>query len=109
TELATLAGRHIHAHSTDWELSTTLGFQYGLSGDLTLGLHVPFIHRENVRSGAHSHTGGGVVNEAAHHGDATGWGDIAMLGKYRFWQGDNAQAALLFGGKAPTGRQDVMH
>lgn len=107
-ELATLAGRHVHAHSVDWMLTTSLAVNYGVSDDFTLSVRMPSVHRENVRAGSHTHGGGGVVvNEAVDHGDSTGYGDLAALGKYRFWKGDNCSAAVLVGLKAPTGRTDV--
>lgn len=107
--LAALAGRHVHAHSVDWMLTTTLGLTYGVSDNFTLSLRAPYVHREGVRSGSHSHAGGTVTNRAVDHGDSEGPGDIAALGKFRVLYGGPLTAALLLGVKAPTGRTGVSH
>ncbi|MGZ9096677.1 MAG: transporter [Micavibrio sp.] len=109
SELVTLAGNHVHAHSADWILTTAFGASYGLTNDLTLSLRVPTIHRENIRAASHAHGGGGAVNSVDDQGDSSGHGDMAALGKYRFWNQGGTQAALLFGVKAPTGRTDIRH
>lgn len=106
--LTDFAASHVHAHSVDWILNTSVGVSYGLGDDLNLSLRIPQIHRENVRAGAHAH-GGGVVNGVDDKGDSSGTGDISVLGKYRFWHHDVHQAAFLFGAKAPTGRTNVQH
>ncbi len=109
-ELTAFATNHVHAHSVDWILNTALGISYGVAGDLTLNLRIPHIYRDNVRSASHVHGGGGVVvNSAADHGDSGGIGDMALLGKYRFWDEASQQAAMLFGVKVPTGRTNVAH
>ncbi len=106
-ELARLAGRHIHAHSADWTLVKSLGVDYGLADNLLLSVQAPRVHRENVRSGSHAHVGGVVLNGVDELGDSTGFGDIGILGKYRFWKKAFHQAALLAGVKTPTGRTHV--
>lgn len=109
SELIALAGQHIHAHSADWLLTTSLGMSYGVTENLMLSLRLPYVYRENIRAGHHAHGGGGPVNTVDDHGDAGGIGDVAALGQYRFWIHDGHQAALLLGLKAPTGQTDKKH
>ncbi|PJB73141.1 MAG: hypothetical protein CO093_01290 [Alphaproteobacteria bacterium CG_4_9_14_3_um_filter_47_13] len=109
SELINLAGGHVHAHSADWLLSTVIGISYGLADNLTLSLRLPYIYRDNIRAGDHSHGGGGVVNSVYNLGDSSGPGDIAVLGKFRVWNQERHQGALLLGAKLPTGRTDVKH
>lgn len=109
SELERLADEHVHAHSTDWTLVNSLNVSYGLINDLTLNLRIPYIHRENIRTGEHSHGNGGDINSAEDLGDSSGLGDITALGKYRFWNSEITHAALLLGAKFPTGKTDVTH
>lgn len=103
--LTALAGEHIHAHSNTWLATTTAGLAYGINEDLTFSLRLPFIYRKDIRAGNHSHNGGIVTNSTNHLGDSSGFGDVSAFGKYRFWNQDGLQAALIFGIKAPTGRR----
>ena len=104
-ELEGFAADHVHAHSTDSLTSTALGFAYGITNDFTVGLRLPYIHRDNIRAGHHSHAGGTVTNEAEAHGDSQGIGDLSVIGKYRFLNDPvkNHQAAVLVGLEMPTG------
>jgi hypothetical protein len=104
-ELERFAARHIHAHSTDSLTSTAIGIGYGVTNDFTIGLRLPYIHRDNIRAGHHSHAGGVVSNEAEAHGDSQGIGDLSVIGKYRFLNDsfNNQEAALLVGLEMPTG------
>jgi hypothetical protein len=103
-ELEQLAGRHIHAHSADFLLSPSISVVYGVTEDLTLGAQLPYIHRDNLREGHHHHEeDGGVINEVEKRGDSRGFGDLTLLGKYRFLD-HGWQAALLFGIELPTGQ-----
>jgi hypothetical protein len=110
-ELAGYAARHIHAHSTDSLTSTSLGFGYGVTDDFTIGLRLPYIHRDNIRAGHHSHAGGTVTNEAEVHGNAQGIGDLSVIGKYRLLNDsvNNRDVALLFGIEVPTGITDRLN
>jgi hypothetical protein len=104
-ELAGYAGRHIHAHSADSLTSTSIGLGYGVTNDFTIGLRLPYIHRDNVRAGHHSHTGDVATNAVEAHGDSRGIGDSSVIGKYRFLNDSisNQEAALLVGLEVPTG------
>ncbi|HYD18759.1 MAG TPA: hypothetical protein VEF76_09805 [Patescibacteria group bacterium] len=107
-ELIAFAAGHVHAHSVDWISTSAATFSYGLTNDLSLSLRVPYAYRQSVRAGSHTHGGGGVVvNAEEDHGNAKGFGDIGFVGKYRFWNHDGVQAALLLGFEAPTGRDNL--
>lgn len=104
-ELAALAGRHIHAHDQDHGEVYQLGLSYGLTDDLTLSASLPYVRRIAIREGAHSHVGGQAINSVVDRGDAIGFGDAALLAKWRF-TGEHHhgwEAALLAGIKLPTG------
>jgi hypothetical protein len=107
TQLKSLAGQHIHAHSLDAILAPSLVFAYGLTSDLTISARLPYIVRQNIREGAHSHGPGGDQVDA--RGDADGIGDLTLLGQHRFFNNQRSQteAALLLGVKVPTGRTDI--
>jgi hypothetical protein len=105
-ELINRAGQHIHAHSADYLLINSLGLAYGLEG-LTLSVRLPYVYRDNIRSGSHSH--GPAGNTAEDHGDVGGLGDATFMGKWRFYAGEDFSSALLFGIKAPTGETGKKH
>lgn len=107
--LEDFAANHVHAHATDWTLATTYGLSFGLRDNLSLSVSMPYIHRENIRAGHHMHVGGMAMNHVEDHGDNGGTGDITALAKYRFWNQENSQAALLLGLKAPTGDTNARH
>jgi hypothetical protein len=97
-------------HSVDILSSTALGLSYGVTDDLTLGLRLPYIERQNVREadhhvydhghGAHHHT-----DRILDLGDPEGLGDATLFGEYRFLRSADQQThlAALFGVKLPTG------
>jgi hypothetical protein len=109
-QLTSFAGRHIHAHSLDEILSPSLTYAYGVTDHLTMLARLPFIARQGIREGEHHHLSGGIVNNTAVDlGDASGIGDLTLLGQYRFLDNHatGTEAALLVGVKAPTGRTGV--
>ncbi len=110
-DLIDKAAHHVHAHDADYVLTTKAGLAYGVTDDLSLGLSLPFIHREDIRAGNHSHHGGTVSNTAERFGDSDGLGDISALGAYSVLKEDSAglNGVLLFGLKMPTGQEDVRH
>lgn len=97
-------------HSVDTLRATALGLSYGLTDDLTLGLRLPYIQRQNVReadhhvfdhgAGAHEH-----ADRILNLGDPEGLGDATLFGEYRFFRSVDQQThlAALFGVKLPTG------
>jgi len=106
-QLAAFAGQHIHAHSLDAILAPTLVYAYGVTSDLTVSARLPILVRKDIREGHHSH--GPAGNTIDERGDASGIGDLTLLGQYRFLnnKATRTEAALLLGVKAPTGRTGV--
>ena len=102
-ELEALADEHIHAHNTDYNLNASLGVAYGVSHHLTISAELPFVRRDDLREGEHSHTPGGVVNEVVQLGSVSGIGDLSLLAKYRLTEGEGPGFALIGGIKMPTG------
>jgi len=102
-ELAALAGQHIHAHNTDYNLATSAWLAYGITPNLTIAADLPYVHRDDMREGEHSHHGGQAMNEVIQLGDVSGVGDLNLLATYRVAQGESGALALIAGIKVPTG------
>jgi len=102
-ELAALAGQHVHAHNTDYNLNASAGVAYGINHHLTVSAELPFVRRDNLREGSHAHVGGVAVNGVEELGSVSGIGDIDLLAKYRLSDGERAGFALIGGIKIPTG------
>jgi hypothetical protein len=104
SEAAAAAGAgHAHVHSLDSLRSAALELGYGLTDDLSLSVRVPYLMRDGVRTG-HFHHG---VPEVADEGEASGLGDVSALLQWRVRRGENVDAALFGGVRAPTGDEDV--
>jgi hypothetical protein len=104
-ELVALAGQHVHAHTTDYNLSTGASFAYGLPGHVMLSAHLPFIRRDDLRAGEHSHIGGVTSNTVERLGSVSGIGDLSLMAQYQLAH-DHAAGwfvGLLGGLKVPTG------
>jgi len=99
-ELEALAGQHIHAHNADYTLNAAIGAAYGLTDRLTISAELPYIRRDGLREGEHSHSGGVTTNEVVPLGSVGGFGDVSLLAKYRLADG---ALALIGGVKLPTG------
>ena len=102
-ELEALAGEHIHAHNTDYNLNASAGIAYGVTHHLTLSAELPYLRREGLREGEHSHDGGTTTNQVVPLGNVSGIGDLSLLAKYRLTQGEGAGFAVVGGIKLPTG------
>lgn len=102
-ELAALAARHIHAHNSDYNLNAAVGIAYGVSHRLTLSAELPYIRRDDLREGAHSHSGGTAINSVEQLGSVSGVGDASLLAKYRLTGESGPGLALIGGLKLPTG------
>ena len=102
-ELEALAGQHIHAHNTDYNLNGSFGVAYGINHHLTISAELPYVRRDDLREGEHSHSDGEAVNEVAKLGSVSGIGDISLLAKYRLTDGAGAGFALIGGIKLPSG------
>ncbi len=92
------AGRDVHgkAHQEFYNLS--LG--YGVSDRLDLFLTAPIVSKSSIEIHSHSRLG--------QKEDAVGFGDLRLVGKYRFWD-EGVDAALLLSVKAPTGATAVQN
>ena len=101
SRLEELAAAGIEVHSVDDERSVFFSAGYGVTDDLSLGFHIPYIIRRGIREG-HMEAG---TPEVHVHGDSEGVGDLTLLGTWRFARRESAGAdvALLFGLKLPTG------
>ncbi|MDH5277129.1 MAG: transporter [Gammaproteobacteria bacterium] len=91
-------------HSIDQLIVISLDAAYGLTENLTLGLTLPWVERQDVR--APEDDGDGV--EIGREGDSKGMGDLKMFGLWRFFQeaATTSHAGLLFGISVPTGKDD---
>ena len=83
------------------EQRVVLGYNYGLRSDVTLAALVPFVGKE-----LRQQTPGGIDSDAAY-----GLGDIALMGKWRFYRKDaprtSTNFSLVGGVETPTGRTGV--
>lgn len=104
-ELIALASQHVHAHSTDYNLLATASLSYGVTGHFTLSASVPYVRRDNLRAGEHSHSGGTATNTAEELGSVSGIGDASIIGQYQFAHSHEQGwgMALIGGMKLPTG------
>ena len=120
-DLLAAANRGTHAHSIRSIEAVSLSVAYGVTNDFTVGMRAAGIRRSDIREPGGMEdmlTGGhmGIMNAndmsglmspdgINRRGNSAGFGDVTMLGQYRFH--NNAQtgtsAAVLFGFKAPTG------
>ncbi|MFL6731543.1 MAG: hypothetical protein ACJ8EP_04295, partial [Sphingomicrobium sp.] len=71
-ELAVLAGQHIHAHNTDYNLNASAALAYGVSHHLTISAELPYVRRDDLREGTHAHSGGVAVNGVEELGTVSG-------------------------------------
>lgn len=100
---AFLAGADEHFHSVETIRTTALTLAYGVTDDLMLSLRVPYVARDNIREG-HAHDVPPVEGEVHHLGDASGFGDVTLLGQLRVLKDDGFEVAVLFGTEIPTGK-----
>src|SRR3954447_13799997 len=105
-DLIAAAGKHIHAHSIGTIQSASVGAAYGVTDDFMISVRAPYVNRTDIREGHHEHLPGGIVsNTVDYRGNSSGFGDVTVLGQYRFLnnQATRTEAAFLFGAKLPTG------
>ena len=118
-DLIAAANGGTHAHSIRSIDAVSLSVAYGITNDFTVGVRAAGIRRSDIRepgedmlSGGHmgmmnANDMSGLISPDGinRRGNSAGFGDVTMLGQYRFH--NNAQtgtsAAVLFGFKAPTG------
>jgi len=102
-ELEALAAQHVHAHNTDYNLNASASVAYGVTHRLTVSAELPYLRRDNLREGEHSHSGGIATNEIERLGTVSGIGDLNLLAKYRLTGEEGVRFAVIGGIKAPTG------
>lgn len=102
-ELETLAAQHIHAHNTDYNLNASVGVAYGITHELTVSAELPYVRRDHLREGEHSHVGGVALNEVQQLGNIASIGDLNLLAKYRLTGAEGPRFAIIGGIKVPTG------
>jgi hypothetical protein len=102
-ELEALAAQHIHAHNSDYNLNAAVGAAYGVTDRLMLSAELPWIRRDALREGEHSHSGGVTTSEVVPLGSVSGFGDVSLLAKYHLTAGPGGGVALIGGVKLPTG------
>lgn len=104
-ELIALASQHVHAHTTDYNALMTASLSYGVTGHFTLSANLPYLRRDNLRAGEHSHSGGTTSNAAEQLGSVSGIGDASIIGQYQFAHSHSQGwgLAVLGGIKLPTG------
>lgn len=102
-ELEVLAANHIHAHNTDYNLNAVLGFAYGVTDRLTISAELPYVHRDDLREGEHSHAGGQTIGEVNELGSVSGTGDASIIGKVKLIEAGDTRLAVIGGLKMPTG------
>ena len=101
--LEALAAQHVHAHNTDYNLNVSAGIAYGVSHHLTISAELPYVRRDDLREGEHSHSGGTVGTSVEQLGSVAGIGDLNLLSKYRLTEGAGPGFAIIAGIKVPTG------
>src|SRR4051794_19531271 len=105
-ELTNAASKHQHVHSIGTIQNAAASAAYGATDDFMVSVRAPYVLRTDIREGHHEHLPGGVVsNTVDYRGDSSGFGDVTVLGQYRFInsKASQTQAAFLFGMKLPTG------
>jgi len=102
-ELEALAEDDIHAHTSDYVLTSALAAAYGITDRLAVSAQIPFVLREDLREGEHSHVEGVSANEVVQLGDVAGIGDLSLIASYRLTGREGSGLALIGGLKLPTG------
>ena len=108
-QLIAAAGKHIHAHSIGTIQSPIASASYGVTDDFMVSVRMPWVNRTDIREGHHAHGPGGVVTtRSTIAATRSGFGDVTVLGQWRFLNNTatRTEAAFLFGVKAPTGATD---
>jgi hypothetical protein len=81
-ELIGFAAQHVHAHTTDYNATASASLAYGITGHFTVSASLPFVVRNHLREGSHSHAGGTVSNTVEQLGTVSGIGDLSLLAQY---------------------------
>ena len=90
-------------HSIDSLSVNSFSIVYGVTDALMLNLNIPYIQRDNIRSGEEEFG----VAEVDNHGDSEGLSDVTALLQNKIYDADEMQFSLLYGLKIPTGKTDI--
>ncbi|ACE99644.1 hypothetical protein IP86_17405 [Rhodopseudomonas sp. AAP120] len=88
--------------------SRAFALAYGVTDDFTISVRAPWVERTGILEAFTE--GSALTSVVRDRGDAAGFGDVTLLGQYRFMneKSTGTQGAVLFGVKLPTGRTDVV-
>jgi hypothetical protein len=101
-----VSGDHQHFDVVDQSMLATLGFMYGLTDDLELGVLFSYYGGSEVGEG-HAH--GGASYEFDDYGDVAGVADTWLATKWRVRSSPGGDVAVIGGLKAPTGEDNVTY
>lgn len=98
-ELIRFAEQDTEVHNMESVMRYIIGIGYGITDATTIHARIPYIRRENIEESE-------PPDEAHRHGDAQGFGDLALYLHHRFYRSaaKDLEATLLVGLKLPTGR-----
>ncbi len=94
------SGRDIHGKDYEEYYNMLLG--YGLWDDLDIHLVAPIVSKTSLQIEDAGDDGAGIPGNLGRRETFSGFGDMRLLGKYRFWK-KFVEAALIAGIKFPTG------
>lgn len=105
--LSELTDQDEDVHGTSSLQRTSIDAVHGITENLTIGISVPFIKRNNLKETAH-HEEGGDEEEFELLGGAEGLGDVQLFGQFQFYENSqfDTHISTLFGIKLPTGDTD---
>ena len=88
--------------------SRALALAFGITDDFTVSVRLPWVRRTGILEGLQEDPADPAI--VRDHGNTSGFGDVTVLGQYRFLnnQMSGTQAAVLFGAKAPTGATNLV-
>jgi len=86
-------------HSIRSVKTTLFGVAYGLNDNLTLGLSLPVVERQDIRA-PHFNAVDNAF-EIEQEGNSKGIGDLKLYGLWRFAERESSSTSLLFRGQYP--------
>jgi len=75
---------HGDVHSVKSQVVQSVFAAYGVTDNLTLGVRLPYVQRNDVRTPGGEHGHGGHVDEVNNQGNSGGFGGAALFSQYRF-------------------------
>jgi hypothetical protein len=104
--LVDLSAQERNAHSLREIAVPSISIGYGLTRDLTIGLRAPYLANRGIRETGEDP----LAPDIAARGGVYGFGDVSLTATYRLSHDANSgfDTAVIFGVKAPTGRNDAV-